>query len=135
MADGKRLTINDLKPKDREVRLVKWPGSDVEVGLMLLRCNELQEAHLAARAWFRKKGQDIDFASAEELEGEEMLQQVFRMLIDPASCVAKDRVFTTDKEARERITSDERDYFIEQHKAFQAEVVRSWKEEQEESSE
>lgn len=112
---AKRLTIDDLKPYIREVEVVDWPGTDRKVGLMRLNCEELQQAYFAMREHFRRQGQPVDLFSQEEHEAEEMLQQVYRMLIDPSSKVADYRVFSSADQARKRLDAYERRFFCALH--------------------
>jgi len=111
----KRLTIDDIKPPGREVVVVDWPGRDRKVGLLHINCEEEQDSYFAMRSHFRKKDQSVDLFSQEATEAEEMLQQVYRMLIDPAAKVADYRVFSDADQARRRLSMSERAFFCRLH--------------------
>lgn len=118
MADegGKRsYLIDELKPDEREVTVIKWPGTDRDVGLLHLNVGELLDAHCAARELFRKRGIAADPWSSEALEQEEMTQQVFRMLVEPDARVADARVFQSVDQCRKRLDAEERSWFCVQH--------------------
>lgn len=129
MAEPKRLSIEAIKGKDlREVHEVDWPGTAAKVGVMELRCSELLEAYFEARELFAKRGWDsIDSAGDETFQAELELQYCFRMLVDPEAKLAKFRVFSSTKEARERLSPDERAYFAALHAVFQREATAAWK--------
>lgn len=123
---AKKLTIRDFKPKDRRVDLVRWPGTERHVGLMQLNCAEVQAAHLAARARFRNRGQDVDEFSRAELQAEESLQCCYLMLIDQDACVADARVFASADQARTELGPDLREYFMNEHVRLQTELWEGW---------
>ena len=104
MAQGKpKRLIDRILSVLRDIKLVKYPGTDEDVGLMLLHCDELQEAHFAAKNWFVKKCQDVDDASHIHFLSEEEVQQCHRFLIDPDSGNGEEKLFASDKEARKKL--------------------------------
>lgn len=107
MSEKKHKTIDDYASSTREVNTVPWPGTDKLVGIMHLAVGELQDAHFEAREWFKKKSREVDLASMVELEREEVVQQCYRMLIDPDAKNADYRIFRSVSEARERLTAYE----------------------------
>lgn len=121
-----RLSIDDLLPDMRDVRVVDWPGTDRKVGLLLLRCAELQDAYFATRERFKRRDQAVDWAAKAQLDEEEGLQQVYRMLIDPEARRPEYRIFKSVEQARERLTPELRDHFVEEHLRLQDELVKSW---------
>ncbi len=122
-----RASVRDYKDVlRRDITLIDWPGSAKNIGLMLLNCDEVQQCHLEARAWFRRNGQDVDLFSTDELEREERHQQVFRMLVDPDAKTAQSRVFATIAEARKTLLPDELFYFLHKHDERATAVVKDW---------
>lgn len=122
----KHLKASDFKAADREIAVVPWPGTGQQVGVLLLNCAELQQAHLDARRRFRKMGQDLDLYSAEELEAEEMLQQCYLMLVDPSARVATARIFESADQARDVLDANERALFCGEHQKQMQERLDSW---------
>lgn len=123
------MKIEDILGRDvRTVHRVKWPGTDKDVGLLMLRCSEIASAYFDAREWFRRKGLGAieDGSTLEALQQELDLQYCFRMLVDPEAKIADARLFATVEDARARLSTDERTWFVDQHAAKQLETVQSW---------
>ena len=119
-------TIDDIEGDVRDIKVIKWPGTDKDVGIMLLRCNELQEAHFDAREWFRKKAQKTDDTSHIQFLVEEEVRQCLRFLIDPESKKAEYKIFANPDIARKRLTQAKRVYLVDQYNVFQTEIIESW---------
>lgn len=112
----KKLSIKDFRDiVRRDIDVIKWPGTEKEVGLMLLNVGEIMDAHIDARAYFRKQAQDVDLFSQNELLREEEHQMIYRMIVDHACKVGKDRVFSSMDDVRKHLLPDEREYFIALH--------------------
>ena len=111
-----KLTIDLVKPLGpRNIEKVLWPGLVREVGVMQLHCDELLDAHVAARDHFRKLGVPADMWSASELENEEVVQQVALMLVDPDDRTGESKIFKDAKDARQRLSHVERAFWCAQH--------------------
>ena len=127
MAEGKQKRLIDrILSRERDIKLIQYPGTEENVGLMLLNCSELQESHFTARKWFAKKCQEVDDTSHIQFLAEEEIQQCFSFLIDPDSGNGVDKLFASDKEARKRLGVEERAYFIDQYSAFLNEKIKGW---------
>ena len=128
MAPERRLKIDDILGKDcRTVHVVKLPGTDKDVGLLMLRCSEIADAYFEAREVFRRKGLDvIDGNTLQPLQEELDLQYCYRMLVDPEAKIADARLFKTVDEARARLDTDLRSHFVDLHASKQVERVTSW---------
>jgi hypothetical protein len=123
------VTIADILGKDvRTVHRVRWPGTDKDVGLLMLRCSEIAAAYFDAREWFRRKGLEAieDGSTLEALQQELDLQYCFRMLVDPEAKIADARLFAAVEDARARLSTDERTHFVDLHATKQLEAVQSW---------
>lgn len=122
------LTIADVKgPDRRDVRQTEWPGLERQIGVLELRCSEIQSAYFAARERFAKAGLATIDPQALDAFGEELeIQCCFRMLVDPEAREAKWRLFKTADECRERLSPDERGYFYGLQAALHRERVASW---------
>jgi hypothetical protein len=118
------IQFKDLKRRD--IKPITWPGTEKQLGLMLLTVGELQQSHFDARAWFAKQGQDVDLYSKTQLDLEEQYQMIFRMLIEADAKIANARVFHSVKEVRETLSPDERDWFIAQYHSVLVERAQLW---------
>jgi hypothetical protein len=129
--EPRRLSIADIKGTvdRRDVHPVDWPGVEGrKVGLMELRCSEIQAAYFAARDRFARKGlATIDEAARDAFDEELEVQYCYLMLVDPEARAAKFRMFKTADECRDRLDPDERGFFRVQAAKLQAEKVRGWR--------
>ena len=129
MVEQRNIKASDYKSVDlRTSYLVNWPGSEREVSLLDLRCNEIMEAYFAAREHFAKKGhRDLD-RIGEGFFGEELeLQCVYRMLLEPGATNPKFRIFKDIDEARKSLEPDERGYFYAWYSNFIQRKASTWK--------
>lgn len=124
MAEQKKLSIKDIRADQREVSLIKWPGTEKEIGLMLLRCGEIQEAHFAAVEWFQKKIQLMDGVNLAEFIREKERQEIFRMLLQPDSKRPQDRLFNSAEDVRRELDLDEVAYFQAEHQRLTEERLQ-----------
>ena len=108
-------TVDSYKSKSRDIRLVEWPGTGKQVGILRMNCAEIQKARFEAIEYFDKKNIKIDLFSSAALDAEEMVQQCHIFLIDPDASNPNYRVFRGADEARNRLTDDERYYFCQKY--------------------
>lgn len=101
-------TIDYYQPKIREIKLAEWPGSEKQIGVLKLNCDELQKARFAAIEHFQKQNIELTLFTSQALEAEEMLQQCAMFLIDPDAKNPSYRIFRGADEARKRLTDDDR---------------------------
>lgn len=107
--------LDRLKPMMRTVHPIKWPGTDRDVGLLMLRCDELAAAELGARETIQKRGLGLDaIVNRDVLVREEEAEQVWRMVVEPdsRSGLEKHRIFKDVAEVKERLDPWERSYFV-----------------------
>lgn len=126
MTDAKRPMARAIKSNQRDIRTVCYPGTDIQVGLLVLHCSEIQEAYFAARDWFERKRQPVDDYAQQQFSFELDYQLLYRMLLEPDSKNPVDRVFRSPDEVRKILSPDEAGYLIEQHAKFQREIVDAW---------
>jgi hypothetical protein len=113
--ERKWKTVDYYLPKTRNINLVPWPGTDKEVGILELNCDELQKARFAAIEHFAKNNIELNIFSTGILDSEEMVQQCYLFLIDPEARNYKYKVFRGADEARKKLTDDMRFYFCQQY--------------------
>jgi hypothetical protein len=124
-----RVTIADILGKDvRTVHRVRWPGTDKDVGLLMLRCSEIAAAYFDAREWFRRKGLEAieDSSTLLALQQEYDLQLCYRALVDPEAKIADARLFKDAADARSRLDVKERVHFASLHGEKLDEREESW---------
>jgi len=115
-------TVDYYSSKHREIKLVDWPESDKQVGVLELNCDELQKARLAAIEHFRKQNIELTIFTSAALDAEEMVQQCCIFLIDPEAKNPSYKIFRGADEARKRLTNTERFYFCSKYsELFEAE--------------
>lgn len=119
------MTFKDVRPGGRDVVQLEWPSGKA-FGLLLLRCDEIQQAHFDAVDLFMRKGQPIDgISSVGEFQREKELQEVYRMLLEPDQVDPKRRLFKTAMGARASLDLNDVAWVVEQH---QLHVTRLLKE-------
>ncbi len=118
------MSFADIRPPEREVFQVGWPGTGREVGLMLLRCAEVQEAHFAAVDRFRRAVQPADGVGLSEFLREVERQQVFRMVLQPGSRRPEDRLFDSADAVRKALDLDEVAFFQREHERLSTERLQ-----------
>lgn len=112
MADTRLIDV--LSPDIRIVNRLKWPGTEREVGILDLRCSELEDCEVDAREHLVRRGLNIDApTSAALLERELQVQIAWRILVEPDSKGQPQyRLFKTADETRTRLDPDTRGYFV-----------------------
>lgn len=126
MAD-ERMTPEEVHPDIREIHPVLWPGEDKEISFLILRCDEIQEAHFDTVNYFKKKNQPMDGVNYEEFQREKERREVFRMVLQLGSKLPSDRLFKTPEELRRKLSLDEVSYFQFKHRTFTEEKIKTWK--------
>lgn len=125
MAEQKtKLSIKDIKPDVRDIYPVKWPGGEREVNLLLLRCDEVQEAQFATVDFFKRKMQVCADVNYGEFLREKERQEVRLMILLPDSNNPKDKLFPTADELRKSMDLDEVAYFQRQHELLNTERLK-----------
>lgn len=112
MAD---MRLIDMLAADiRQVDKLAWPGKEQEIGILALRCDEIEDAEVDARTHLRKRGIDVDaLSSADLLSREFQVQLAYRMMVEPDSKgQAEFRLFKSADELRKRLDPDSRGYFV-----------------------
>jgi AraC-like DNA-binding protein len=124
MAEEKRVKFKDIRASRRDVFQVDWPGTKRKVGILLLRCSEIQAAHFAAIEHFQKQVQPTEGMSMAEFVREKELQEAFLMLLQPGSQLPGDRLFGKADEARHELSLDEVAWIHQQHETHLDQVLR-----------
>jgi hypothetical protein len=122
--EKKGKTIADYRT-GRRIEIVNWPGTDQEIGILYLSCDDAQKAYFGAREWFKKNNQPVDGAAAKDFELEERYQTIQRMLVDPELHNANAKVCRTMQAARS-LSPNEAEFFIIEHQKLQTDEAGGW---------
>ena len=115
--------LDKLKLGTSNIKLVKWPGSDVQVTLRILSQQDVQEAHFATERLFKSNKIEISMVTADEYTSEKSTQILFRCIRNPENLETP--ICNTIEEFRRSITRAERDVLIEEYLGFEAECSPS----------
>jgi len=121
-----RRQIRNFKPACRRIEIVEWPGTGNDVGLLYLSCSEQQEAYFAARDHFARKGQEVDTASASQLDSEHGYQLCLRMIVSAESPTKPQQIFRNADEARKELSPNEAEWFVNEHIKLQTSELLEW---------
>lgn len=75
--------LQKLQAGKRNVRRVKFPGTEVEIGITVLTESEMQEAVFEAERLFKKCGIEVSATTLGTYEKELSTQTLFRAIVDP----------------------------------------------------
>lgn len=107
VSPGARL-LDELRHGLAVERVVRWPGSEIEVVLVPLAMAQLQAAEAAAQKRFRELGLELNLYTVDDWHAECNVQVLALALRDPADATRRRPLFDTADELRERINPDER---------------------------
>lgn len=115
--------LEKLKAGKRNVRIIKFPGTEQNAALRALSNADLQEAAFATENHFKSKNIEITTTTIEAFEDENTTQIMFRALRNPDD---PDQPFAKSvDELRSLLTRDEKDILVEQYNEFEKEVSPS----------
>ena len=104
--------LEKLKAGKRNVRIIRFPGTEQKAALRALSNADLQEAAFATENHFKSKNIEITTTTIEAYEDENTTQILFRALRNPDD---PDQPFAKSvDELRSLLTRDEKDYLAEQ---------------------
>lgn len=117
------MTFKDVRPQGRDIIQLEWPSGG-PFGLLLLRCDEIQEAHFAAVQRFVSKGWPMDSVSCfPEFQREVEMQQVFRMLLEPDTMNPAQRLLPNVDAARKALGLNEVGWVLSRHEEHMGMVL------------
>jgi len=117
--------LEKLKSGKRNVRLIKFPGTDHDVALRVLSNAEVQEALFATEGRFKQKKIEVSATTVEAYEDENTIQILTRALRDPKD---PEQPFAANvDQLREMITLEEKNDLVREYDAFENEVSPSAK--------
>lgn len=115
--------LDRLRLGTSNIKLVKWPGSDVQVTIRILSQQDIQEAHFATERLFKVGKIETNLMTADEYENEKSTQILFRSLRNPENL--EEPICKTIEEFRRSITREEKKQLIEEYLGFESECSPS----------
>jgi hypothetical protein len=113
--------IEKLKAGRRNIKTIKFPGTDDDLILRVLSNAEIQEAVFAAERRFKAEDIPILDSTRDVYNDERTTQILFRALRNPKD--AKKALFSSDDELRALLTRDEKEILSQEYEAFQSECA------------
>lgn len=125
---GKVVSIADYLGKKRRLDVATWPGSDRQVAILYLNCEEIQASYRDARAWFDKQAIEADEHSRHVFDQEWSFQQVCRMLYDPDCHNPRPefRIFKNATQVRQSLSPNHAYHFMQEQMRMSAEEAHGW---------
>lgn len=112
--------LEKLKAGKRNLRIIRFPGTEHDVALRVLSNAELQDALFATEDLFRKKNIVIGSTTIEAYEDEHTTQILYRALRDPRD---PEKPFAESvDELRSLLTREEKDLLVARYNDFEKEV-------------
>lgn len=118
--------LQKLKAGKKNVKIIKFPGEDVEVALQVLTGQEIQDAVFAAQNLFKKADMEVITSTFDAYEDERTTQILFRALRDPED--TKNSFATTVGELRAMLTNEEKNILVIQYMEFEKECSPNFSE-------
>ena len=116
--------IEKLKAGKRNIKVIKWPGTDEEIGLTVLTESDIQDSIIDAERLIKAKGIEISATTIGLQASEQNTQILYRALVNPEKKKADgacERYFRTADEFRAIVTREVKDLLIEEYNAWEAE--------------
>jgi len=111
--------LEKLKAGKKNIKVLKFPGTEEDVGLQLLSNHDLQESVFAAENYFKKAGIEIVSTVLDSYEDERTTQLLFRALKDPAR--PQNPFAATVDELRRNLTKEEKEILTDEYLQFERE--------------
>lgn len=117
--------IAGLKAGKNRIKIIKFPGTDDDIGISVLTESEVQEAAFAADMLFKAKSIEINDATANMYNAEVSSQVLCRALVKPD--VKKpdgsyERLFKNVDEWKALVSRGVKDILTDEYNAFENEV-------------
>jgi len=116
--------IEKLKAGKKNVKVIRWPGTDDEIGITILAEAETQEALFAAERLFKEAGIEVTATTINAYNSEVNTQTLFRALVDSSRKKpdgTHERYFKGIDEFRSLLHREAKEILIEEYNAFEDE--------------
>ena len=120
--------IDILKAGKKNVKVVKWPGTEEDVGIIVLTEAETQEAQFAAERLFKDENIEVSAVTLGAYQSEANTQILWRALVSPEKKTkdgTHERYFKSVDELRGLIRREAKEALVEEYNAFEEECSPS----------
>jgi len=111
--------IEKLKAGTRNVKAIKFPGTEDDIVMQILSNADIQDAVFAAERRFKGEEMSVASSTLDAYEDERTTQILFRALRDPDN--SKKPFSSSADELRKLLTREQKDYLIAEYAAFENE--------------
>lgn len=111
--------LEKLKAGTRNIRVLKFPGTDEDVAVRVLSAQEIQDSVFAAETLFKKAEVDVSASTLDAYEDERTTQILWRALRDPEN--QKEPFAATVAELRKGLTRAEKSILADLYNEFEKE--------------
>ncbi len=120
--------IEKLKAGKRNIQVIKFPGTDEDVGITVLTEGEAQEAMFAAEQLYKEAKIEVSGVTIGGYTSEQSTQILARALVNPARKKqdgSSEPYFKSAGELRALLRRDAKDILIEEYNRFEEETSPS----------
>lgn len=120
--------IEKLKAGKNNVRIIKFPGTDEDIGITVLTEAETQDAVFAAERVFKDAGIEVSATTIGAYQSELNTQILFRCLANPEKKKpdgTRERFFKDLREFKSLLAREVKDSLIEEYNSFESECSPS----------
>jgi len=120
--------VEKLKLGKRNVKIVAFPGTDEQIGIVPLAENDIQEALFTTEKVFKEAGIEVNAMTMGAYTSEFNLQILYRALVDPEKKKPDgtfERYFRTADELRGVIKAEAKSILVDEYNAWEAECSPS----------
>lgn len=110
--------LEKLKAGVRNTKIVKWPGTDIDVQMRIPNENDHHQASLTADRTYKSADIKVGVENIDNYEAEKTNQTLYRILSLPET---NEPLAPTITEFRQLLTKDIRDILVEELNAFEQE--------------
>jgi len=100
--------LGRLRKGTQNESIITWPGTEAQLVMVPLNCDELQDAYAEANERFKQLGLEITLYTADDFYSELAMQILVRAMRCIEDETRKSRLFASGDELRGAITPDER---------------------------
>lgn len=120
--------LEKLKAGKKNIKIIKFPGTDEDIGITVLTEAETQDAVFAAERFFKESGIEVSATTIGAYQSELNTQILLRCLVDPSK-KKKDGTyegfFKDTKEFKSLLAKEAKDILVEEYNGFESECSPS----------
>lgn len=120
--------IEKLKAGKRNIKIIRFPGTDEDIGVTVLSEAEIQDATFETERLFKENGIEISASTLNTYNSELATRILFRVLVDVNKKMSDgqpEQFFNSIIEFKKLLTRDAKGILIEEYNAFEDECSPS----------